>query len=84
MAVLERPHGQALANSQPGTEALSSPLPEDQGAANNHVSLEAYPSPGEPLDGTPDLAYTLTEAFREALGQGTQLSCAQVPDPQKL
>lgn len=56
---------------------LSATLYKNPSPANNHgTSLEAYP----PLAELRDDAGALTAAFRESLGQGTQLNSAQVPD----
>jgi DNA-binding protein YbaB len=50
-------------------------------AANNHMGLEIDPSPVKPPDKTSILVDTMMAASQEILKQ-TQLSHAQIPDPQ--
>lgn len=58
-------------NSQVGTETLRPIILQELNPANNHVSLDANPSPVKPSDGTPVPA----DSCMAALRQRTQEPC---------
>lgn len=78
MTYMARNLGWHLTNSQLETEVISPKVLEEVNSANNHVSLEADPSPAKPSAETPAQTDTLISALRVSLKQRTQLSHAQV------
>lgn len=73
-AMLEKPNG---AGTGGGPWAI---VCREFGHAHNYMSLEVHPSPAKPSDDYRPLAYSLGEILKER----TQVSHAQIPDPQKL